>query len=71
MLQYTCIYSKDAPVRATCLFHLFIHFAKSLDPGQALHLGPDQDANFLTLWLYFRIGLGIVIKLISISAEHT
>ena len=26
---YTCIHSKAAPVRATCLFHLFIHFAKS------------------------------------------
>ena len=35
---YTCIHSKAAPVRATCLFHLFIHFAKSLDPDQALYI---------------------------------
>ena len=34
---YTCIHSKATPVRATCLFHLFVHFAKSLDPDQALH----------------------------------
>ena len=35
----TCIHSKAAPVRATSLCHLFIHFATSLDPDQALHLG--------------------------------
>ena len=51
--QYTCMYSKAATVRATCLSHLFIHFAKSLDPDQALHLRPDQDPNCLTLWWYF------------------
>ena len=47
---YTCIHSKAAPVRATCLFHLFIHFAKSLDPDQALHLRyrlQDQDPSCL------------------------
>ena len=49
---YTCIYRKAAPVRATCLCHLFIPFAKSLDPDQVLHLRPDQDPNSLTLWWY-------------------
>ena len=49
---YTCIYSKAAPVWVTCLCHLFILIAKSLDPDQALHLRPDQDPNCLTLWWY-------------------
>ena len=52
MLPNTCIYSKAIPVRASCLCHLFIHFAKSLDPDQALHLRPDQDPNCLSLWWY-------------------
>ena len=68
---YTCIYSKAAPIRATCLCHLFIHFANSLDPDQALHLRPDQDPNCLTLWWYSWICFGIVIKLILISANYT
>ena len=58
---YTCIHSKAAPVRATCLFHLFIHFAKSLDPEQALHLRyrlQDQDPSCLILWCFFLNLLG-------------
>ena len=58
---YTCIHSKAAPVRATCLFHLFIHFAKSLDPDQALHLRyrlQDQDPSCLILWCFFLNSLG-------------
>ena len=58
---YTCIHSKAAPVRATCLFHLFIHFAKSLDPDQALHLRyrlQDQDPSCLILWCFFLNLLG-------------
>ena len=47
---YTSIYSKDAPVRVTCLCHLFIHFSRSYDPDQALHLRPDQNVNCSTLW---------------------
>ena len=53
---YTCIHSKAAPVRATCLFHLFVHFAKSLDPDQALHFRyrlQDQDPSCLILWCFF------------------
>ena len=53
---YTCIHSKAAPVRATCLFYLFNHFAKSLDPDQALHLRyrlQDQDPSCLILWCFF------------------
>ena len=50
---YTCIHSKAALVRTTFLCHLFIHFAKSLDLDQALHLGPDQDPSCLTLWCFF------------------
>ena len=52
MLPDNCIYSKAAPVRATCLCHLFIHFEKSLDQDQALLLRPDQNPNCLTLWWY-------------------
>ena len=58
---YTCIHSKAAPVRATCLFHLFVHFAKSLDPDQALHLRyrlQDQDPSCLILWCFFLNLLG-------------
>ena len=56
---YICIHSKAAPVRATCLFHLFVHFAKSLDPDQALHLGYRlQDQSCLILWCFFLNLLG-------------
>ena len=48
--QYTCIHREAAPVRTIFLCHLFFHFAKSLNPDQALYLWSDQDANFLTLF---------------------
>ena len=51
--QYTCIKCKTAPVRAICLCHLYILFTRSLDSDQALHLGPDQELNCLTLWCFF------------------
>ena len=50
---YTCIHRNAAPVRTAFLRHIFIHFAKSLDPDQALYLWPDQDPNCLTLWCFF------------------
>ena len=69
---YTCIHSKAAPVRATCLFHLFIHFAKSLDPDQALKLRyrlQDHDPSCLILWYFFSkfVGQSNEINIINIS----
>ena len=56
---YICIHRKAAPVRATCLFYLFVHFAKSLDPDQTLHLGYRlQDQSCLILWCFFLNLLG-------------
>ena len=51
--QNTCMQSKAVAVRATCLCHLLINLANSLDLDKALHLGPDLDLNSLTLWCFF------------------